>query len=223
MHNDLLRKYWPGLLIALFAMPLLIGLYTSLDVPLTAPYVVLRELMLFGFAIVLLVLVRKREGLDWRSIGLQRPSPGKTALWVLITFVGIALAAALAFGLIKLFGWHSSTSDASYFDTLPVPVLCLVILRAGFVEELFYRGYAMERLEALTGNRVVAFIAPLLLFAVFHYRQGMSGILIAFLMGAVLAGVYVYTRNLWVTITTHFLGDFIPNIVLPLFDGAGGQ
>jgi len=41
--------------------------------------------------------------------------------------------------------------------------------------------------------------------------------MIALLTGAVLTGVYVYKRNLWITITTHFLGDFIPNILVPLF------
>jgi membrane protease YdiL (CAAX protease family) len=37
------------------------------------------------------------------------------------------------------------------------------------------------------------------------------------LTGAVLTGVYVYKRNLCITITVHFLGDFIPNILVPLF------
>jgi len=42
-------------------------------------------------------------------------------------------------------------------------------------------------------------------------------VFIAMLTGAVLTGVYVYKRNLWITITVHFLGDFIPNIIVPLF------
>jgi membrane protease YdiL (CAAX protease family) len=96
-------------------------------------------------------------------------------------------------------------------------VLLLVIIRAGFIEELFYRGYAIERLQSLTGSRILAAGIPLLVFAASHYRQGWAGIMIALLTGAVLTGVYVYKRNLWITITTHFLGDFIPNILVPLF------
>jgi membrane protease YdiL (CAAX protease family) len=32
-----------------------------------------------------------------------------------------------------------------------------------------------------------------------------------------MTGVYLRTRNLWVCIITHFLIDFIPNVVLPVF------
>jgi membrane protease YdiL (CAAX protease family) len=100
---------------------------------------------------------------------------------------------------------------------LPTWVMLVVIIRAGFVEELFYRGYAIERLQSLTGSRIFAAGISLLIFAVAHYRQGRAGIIIALLIGAVLAGVYLYKRNLWITIVVHFLGDFIPNILVPLF------
>jgi membrane protease YdiL (CAAX protease family) len=96
-------------------------------------------------------------------------------------------------------------------------VILVVVVRAGFVEELFYRGYAIERLESLTGSRVLALSVPLLLFALFHYKQGPAGIVVALFMGAVLTGVYVYKRNLWIPITAHFLVDFVPNYLLPLF------
>jgi membrane protease YdiL (CAAX protease family) len=100
---------------------------------------------------------------------------------------------------------------------LPLWVILIVVIRAGFVEELFYRGYAIERLEALTGNRILAIGLPLLLFALFHYRQGWAGITIALLTGAVLTAVYLYKRNLWIPIMTHFLVDFVPNVAIPLF------
>jgi membrane protease YdiL (CAAX protease family) len=35
-------------------------------------------------------------------------------------------------------------------------------------------------------------------------------------MGAVLTALYLWKRNLWVVIASHFLVDFIPNVVLPL-------
>src|SRR5437762_13061590 len=45
----------------------------------------------------------------------------------------------------------------------------LIVLRAGVLEELFYRGYAIERLEALGLNRFWASIIPLLIFGVAYW------------------------------------------------------
>jgi membrane protease YdiL (CAAX protease family) len=205
-----------GLVIALFAMPLVIGLFNAFEIPWTTQNVVLRELALLASAGALLFVILPKERLGWGSVGLERPAAGNTALWVLITMLGIALAIALAFGVIKLFELPLGSVDSSAYDALPIWVLLFVIIRAGFIEELFYRGYAIERLESLTGNRFVYAGVPLVLFAVFHYRQGWTGIMIALLTGAVLTGIYLYKRNLSITITTHFLGDFIPNILLPL-------
>jgi CAAX protease family protein len=206
-----------GLAIALFSMPLAVGLFTALQIPLTAQNVLLREIILFAFAATLLLIIRNKEHLTWGSVGLNRPPLGNTALWVAITLVGVVLAGALAFGIIKLFKLPVGSSDSQAFDALPKWVMLVVIIRAGFVEELFYRGYAIERLQSLTGSRIFAAGIPLLIFAVAHYRQGRAGIIIALLIGAVLTGVYLYKRNLWITIVVHFLGDFIPNILVPLF------
>jgi CAAX protease family protein len=217
--NDGSMRRWTrtGLAIALLAIPLVIGLFNALRMPLTTPNVMLRESALFAWAAALAFIIRRKEGLGWDSVGLQRPAAGGTAVWVLITILGVALAIAMAFGVIKLLGLPVGSVDSSAFDRLPTSVMLLVIVRAGFVEEFFYRGYAIERLQSLTGSRLLSVTVPLLLFAVFHYRQGWAGVIIALLTGAVLTGVYLYKRNLWVTIATHFLADFIPNILVPLF------
>jgi membrane protease YdiL (CAAX protease family) len=162
-------------------------------------------------------IICRKEHLGWDSVGLQRPAIGKTTLWVLLTIVGAALAVALAFGLIKLFKLPMGSSDSAKYDLLPTWVLLVTLVKAGFIEEFFYRGYAIERLQSLTGRRFLAVAVPLFLFAIFHYRQGWAGIIVALLSGAVLTGVYLLKHNLWVNITAHFLADFIPNIVVPLF------
>jgi len=217
--GDYTARNWTltGLAIALFAMPVVVGVYHFKQIPLTVTNVLLREIIIFAVGGVLLGIIKYREGLGWKSVGLHRPIISNTALWVLITSIGTALALALAFGLISIFGWSFGSSDSSNFDKLPAWVLLVVITRAGILEELFYRGYAIERLLLLTNNRYLSIALPLILFALFHYRQGPAGITIAFMSGAVMTAVYVYKRNLWITITTHFMVDFIPNIIVPLF------
>src|SRR5215468_7148729 len=139
-----------GLALALFSMPFVIGLFTAFRVPLTAQNILLRETILIALAALVLFIIRRKERLSWGSVGLQRPALGNTALWVMITFVGVALAIAVAFGFIKLFGLPVGSVDSKAYDALPTWVLLVVIIRAGFVEELFYRGYAIERLQSLT-------------------------------------------------------------------------
>jgi membrane protease YdiL (CAAX protease family) len=206
-----------GLALALFSMPFVSGLFTAFRVPLTNRNVLLREIILFALAGLVLLIIKRKKRLGWDSVGLQRPALDKTLKWALITFIGVALALSLAFGFIKLFKLPVGSSDSQAYDALPTWVLLVVIIRAGFVEELFYRGYAIERLQSLTGSRIFAAGIPLFVFAMGHYRQGRAGIIIAMLTGAVLTAVYIYKRNLWITITVHFLGDFIPNILVPLF------
>jgi membrane protease YdiL (CAAX protease family) len=45
----------------------------------------------------------------------------------------------------------------------PLWAVGLAVLRAGTVEEICYRGFAIERLQSLTGNRAVAIGLPLAL------------------------------------------------------------
>src|SRR5262250_2740894 len=137
------RRRWivVGLVIAFFAMPVVLGLFSAARIPWTIQTVVLRELTLFAAAAGVAFIIRRKELLGWDSVGLQRPAMGKTLLWVLLTIAGVALAVAVAFGLIKLFKLPMGSSDSAKYDLLPTWVLLLTILRAGFIEEFFYRGY----------------------------------------------------------------------------------
>jgi membrane protease YdiL (CAAX protease family) len=206
-----------GLFVSLLAAPLVIALFTVLHVPFTTWNIVLRELIVFGLGGVLAFIIRRKERLGWDSVGLERPAAGNTALWVLLTILCIVPALALALVLIKLIALPMGSPDAAAFDKLPMLVILLVVARAGFIEEFFYRGYAIDRLQRLTGSRFWSWSFPLVLFAVVHYRQGWAGILIAFLTAAVLTAVYLRKRNLWINITAHFIVDFVPNILLPMF------
>jgi len=156
----------------------------------------------------------RKERLGWDSVGLQRPPLGNTAIWVVVTFVGVLVALAMAFALINLFHLPGGSMDSQALAALPKWVLLVAIIRAAFIEELFCRGYAIERLQSLTGSLILAAGIPLFMFAVLHYRQGWAGIIVTLLTGAVLTAVYIYKQNLWVTITVHFVVDFI--LLVPL-------
>jgi uncharacterized protein len=93
----------------------------------------------------------------------------------------------------------------------------VIVLRAGVLEELFYRGYAIERLEGLGLNRFWAGTIPLLIFGVAHWTGGWANIVIALVLGAVLTLFYIWRRDLVANMIGHFAVDFIGNVLPRLF------
>lgn len=209
---------WPiiGSLIALLALPLVVTAFRSGFAPLTPMITVLRELTLFGLASALVWISTNREHEPLSSLGFNGAPTSRVAVWALIGLVGCVAALAIGMAAVQMFGLRFGSAPGSREISMPLYVTLITVLRAGFVEELFYRGYAIDRLTRLSGSRALGVALPLIVFAGFHYRQGAGGVLIAGLMGAALTALYLWKRNLPATIAAHFLIDFVPNIVLPL-------
>ena len=208
-----------GLALALFGVPLLIYIFqsTAPPGPFTDRFVLTKELSIFAVTGILLLLIIKGEKLGLDSIGFHNRNWGKSILWGLLGVViaGVALA-ILLFIFSKVGIKFGEGAESGRYKNVSLWVISFMVLRAGVVEEICYRGYVIERLEKMTGNWVVYFLIPLILFAVFHYRQGIGGIIISFVAGAILAVLYLKRRDLKANIITHFLVDFIPNVLIPL-------
>jgi len=181
--------------------------------------IVVRELAILALVGVLLWIVRRREGAPLSSIGIRPQTVGSAILWTLATM--LAFAAALFFCLGLLLPGLGLAYGSQGAPAVSLAVTTLVVLRAGIAEEIFYRGYAIERLEALTGSRAVAAVVPLLMFAGFHFSQGVAGVLISFFVGAVATAIYLWKRNLVILMAAHFTLDFVPNVLMPLIARQG--
>lgn len=155
------------------------------------------------------------ERLPLSSLGWSTTSIGRSLLWGLIGAVLCAVGLVACIGIISFAGMHFGGDGKSAF-TPPAWAMLITVLRAGILEEAFYRGYAIDRLRRLTGSMPVAFALPLVVFAAAHYRQGSGGILIALVMGAILAVLFLKRRDLLAVMTAHFIVDFVPNVLLPL-------
>ena len=206
-----------GLAIALFGAPAVVILFklagfTRADFGAT----VVRELIILALVAILLWIIRSREKLPLSSIGLRPQKIIPAILWSLAVMLlfGVGIAACLVSLPLVGLSYGSSSGPA-----VPLGVSLLLYARAGIAEEVFYRGYAIERIEALTGNRAVAAAIPLLIFAGSHFSQGLAGIIITFVIGAIATAIYLWKRNLLILILAHFMVDFIPNVLLPLLFG----
>lgn len=184
---------------------------TYQDGPLNNPQVILKESIILTLVGLLLLLVVKGEKQSLSSIGLywgHWKSTIRIALMILVcTFSAIIAGIFIAQSL----GWRFGESQA--FNQLSLWVVTLITIRAGVAEEVFMRGYLLERLGLIFKNKWVVAALSLIPFALLHYPgQGWAGVLVSFNAGAVLTAFYFWKRDLKANIIAHFLIDFIANV-----------
>lgn len=205
-----------GLLISYFSITTINLFFKNyFGSPLNNSAAIVRELLIFLMVGLLFWIIIKKEKLPLSSIGLYSGGWKKSLLWAALTLVLCGIGLVLSVFIAQQLGWPFGQSNA--FDQLSLWTITLIVLRAGIAEEVFFRGYIIERLTSLTSNKYLAAALSLIPFALFHYTQGYAGILIAFVLGGILTVTYLWRRDLKSNIIAHFLTDFIPNVLIPLF------
>lgn len=201
---------WLGLFIALFGI-LIVRWAVELFYPsLSFTAVVWKESLIWLCVIALFVIIRRGEGLSFSSINLGFRRIGHSLLlgFILVVLCGVVGAAVATLT-------HFRGGDLGQaLSKFPLWLAFLIVLRAGVVEELFYRGYAIERLQRLGLNRWWAGLLPLLIFGFAHVANGWANVVLALALGLVLMLVYIWRRDLLANMIGHFLVDF-SSIILP--------
>ena len=204
---------WLGLFVALFGILIVRAAVYAFFPPYSFPAAARRESLSWVCAIALLLIIRFGERLPFRSVGIGRATIKSSLAWGGIIAV---VCAVLAFAIAALTHYTGGSSGAA-FAKLPLWLITVIVFRAGVLEELFYRAYAIERLEALGLNRFSAGVIPLLIFGVAHWTGGWANIVIALVLGAVLTLFYLWRRDLVANMIGHFMVDFIANVLPRLF------
>jgi uncharacterized protein len=207
------RATWVGLFLALFAMVVIRYAFVLFVPEITFAWAILKEILIWTSAVALLVLIRCGERLPLRSIGFGTARWWMSILWGLVIAV---VSAAIVGGLAYLTGYGHGPGSAA-FEKLPLWLITLIVFRAGVVEELFYRGYAIERLQMVGLGRFWSITIPLVIFSLGHWSGGAANILIALAAGAILTGFYLWRRDLVANMIGHGLVDFVANVVPRLF------
>ena len=202
-----------GLFIALFGILIIRSAVYAFYPPYSFPAAVWRESLNWVCVIALLLIIRFAERLPFRSVGIGRATTKSSLGWgAIIAIVCLVLAAVI----VALTHYNGGESGAA-LAKLPLWLVTMIVLRAGVLEELFYRGYAIERLEALGLNPFWAGTIPLLIFGVAHWTGGWANIVIALVLGAVLTLFYLWRRDLVANMIGHFAVDLIGNVLPRLF------
>ena len=147
------------------------------------------------------------------SIGLGTARWWKSILWGFV----LALVSAVVVGVLAYVTGYGNGPGSAAFEKLPLWLITAIVLRAGVVEELFYRGYAIERLRMIGLGRFWSIAIPLVIFSLGHWSGGAANILIAFAAALILTAFYLWRRDLAANMIGHGLVDFGANVLPALF------
>jgi membrane protease YdiL (CAAX protease family) len=207
------RATWAGLAISLFALVVIRQAFVFFVPEPTFASALLKEALIWLNAVALIVIIRRGEHLSLRSIALGTARWWKSILWGFIIAI-VSAVAVLALAHVTGYG-HGPGSSA--FEKLPLWLITAIVFRAGVVEELFYRGYAIERLQMIGLGRFWSVAIPLVIFSLGHWSGGAANILIGFAAGLILTGFYLWRRDLAANMIGHGLVDFVANVLPKLF------
>lgn len=176
----------------------------------TIPAQLARELIWWLLAGLVLGWVLFAERQTLASIGLRRPRRA-TFGWALVATIALMASAMLGYALIlPALGLEMNRTAVASITQQPLWLQLCIFVRAGVVEEILYRGYAIERLTLLTGSRWLAALLPAVFFIAVHYAfWGVGQLVVVTLATLILTALYLWRRDLPCCMIAHALADTI--------------
>lgn len=195
-----------GLLIALALPELPITAYVAPSTTLAGHLE--REAFFWMVTAVLVAYVLVVERRRLVSIGLRRPDWKSVVLGILAGVVLVAGFVAIFTFVMPMLHIPSNGSAMAGLLHTPLWFRVLLVLRAAAFEEICYRGYTIERVQELSGSRGLAFAVSAAAFTLAHAGYwGWSALLVPAFGGVVLAGLYLWRRDLVCNMVAHFVAD----------------
>lgn len=184
---------------------------------------IFNPILKFPFAFVfiiffVLIMTYLQDGnlsaLNFKKFGFREL--GITIIAYLIMEVGID------FVLQPFMNWaFNEPADYSLFEPLKNNgpafwnMMWMMWVSAAIGEEILFRGFLFAQLEKIMGNKdswLFIFISSAF-FAFPHFYQGITGVLLTFLIGLGFGFIYWKFKNMWVNILIH---GFIDTVFLTL-------
>jgi uncharacterized protein len=173
-----------------------------------------------GISLLIFWAAARLRGAGWADFGVTRPKNWfRTVLVSLVVALGVLGAVVLVINPLVNAIPNAEPRDMSMYShlagSLPTLILnvALMWITAGFLEELLWRGYLMNRLIDLQGRGtklawVIALIGSAIIFGLAHLFQGPVGMFRTGAIGLVFGLAYLAVgRNLWPLILSHAFID----------------
>jgi membrane protease YdiL (CAAX protease family) len=174
------------------------------------PAQVWRELVFWGLTLVLLAYILLVERRPLSSIGLKRPNWKTAAFGVLGALVMVGGMAFIYIVIYPALGLSANEPGMAAVTALPFWLRVMIVIRAAVFEEMYFRGFAIERLTDILGSRWGAAVISFVAFTLEHLGYwGWAHLMIAGFGGVILTGLYLWRRDLGANIIAHLLTDAV--------------
>ena len=170
--------------------------------------------------LVLLVLmtywIPKVESKNRESVGLGRFH--WRYVWLGAAMYLVVLVALMISGFaLEALGLESIRSLQPMIKEYSFLILVGLFLTGTFVEEVFYRGYLIERIKILTGQEWLAGVVSWLAFTLVHLRFfGLGPTIDVSVLAAALVLLYLREKSIWPCIVLHGINGAFAYMVFPL-------
>jgi len=167
--------------------------------------------------ILLVFWIPKVEGNDLGSIGFGNFK--WRHLWIgVLTYFILLIAWIGSYFALTAVGFEGLRSLQPMIREHSFPILFSLFLTGTFLEEIFYRGYLIERLTSLTGKRWLAGTISWTAFTSVHLKFfGLGPTLDVGVLSAGLAILYLKERSIWPCIVVHGINGAFSFLIAPLF------
>lgn len=170
-------------------------------------------MLLAGVASIALI----GERLSLNQIGFERTSWRSAPSAIILALFFMFIFGPIVYAALAHFALGSFDSGRRSLAGLPRWYLGLTIIIVAAGEEWLYRGYAIERLEQLTGNTYAAGSISLLIFGIAHLPLWGLGVALSTLAsGAIFTVLYIWRRDIVALAAAHVLVDLYGLIVVPI-------
>lgn len=206
-----------GLFVALFGAPIFVMVSGWLfgESPPLATQIAL-QLLYCGMGAFLVWFVLRVERRPLTSIGLRKPTSLTVVTGLGLLIVASYVVAPLTRPLQDAFGTEGVQAGINELAAFPLWFRIPVGLTAGVIEELCYRGYAIERLASITGRAWLGGLISAVVFGLVHIPEwGLGFALAADLpFGLLMTAFYLWRRDLVANMIAHSGGLVIAMITL---------
>ena len=180
----------------------------SVGLALVGEWVALSFLVLFW--------IPKVEKKDMASIGLGKFKRRHLG-WGVLVYLLVLVASLISGFVLQSVGLPSLQSLQPLIEGYGFVTLFGLFLTGTFLEEVFYRGYLIERMSMLTRHKWVAAFVSWLLFTLVHLRFfGLGPTVDTSVISAALVLLYVKEKSIWPCIVVHGINDALALLIFPL-------
>jgi membrane protease YdiL (CAAX protease family) len=112
--------------------------------------------------------------------------------------------------IFPVLGLKMNMAAVASITHVPLWLQTATMVRAGVVEEILFRGYAIERLWTLSGSKWLAATVSAAAFIAIHISSwGYSQLIVVAFGALILSLLYLFRRDLASNMGAHFLTDFV--------------